>query len=239
MVWEENKHPRDESGQFTSKGNEGQGGEKSNYKGTQIEKLTKLNGDEVYQFGTKDGDVLTFKSLDEAKQYIDNNDDFDNDFEEEFIENIDNIDYDKAEENEKKNADKGKNPNRKDKYGNELVSDEAFKAGQKGVKAYLDYMTQYYDLDKLKGSKVFLSGLQSAASKAIIEGGYDPNLDVTYEDFNEIVSSVLGEEVDFESEKFTGKKYSGYQPKKDENIMFDENDTKEQHLEKRKKLLGY
>lgn len=82
MAWEESKHPRDNNGQFTSKGNEGQGGkeDKTEYKGAKIEKLTKLNGEEVYQFGTEDGDVLTFKSLDEAKEYVDKNrDDFDND----------------------------------------------------------------------------------------------------------------------------------------------------------------
>lgn len=82
MAWEENKHPRDENGQFTSKENEGSGGgeDKTEYKGAKIEKLTKLNGEEVYQFGTEDGDVLTFKSLDEAKEYVDKNrDDFDND----------------------------------------------------------------------------------------------------------------------------------------------------------------
>lgn len=358
MAWEENKHPRDKSGQFTSKGNEGQGGkeDKTEYKGAKIEKLTKFNGEEVYQFETEDGDVLTFKSLDEAKEYVDkNHDDFDsdNDFEswepeddqsravfaaedelginaldsyenyeqvcdwlianeyaedynaadkmikdslspegweklnkireewgiedlednfdidknrytplekmqkldgstvfqtadketgdvltfkskeqardyfndkevdeednfdldEDFVENIDNIDYDKADKNELINKNKAKNPNRKDKYGNELISDEAFKIGTAGVNKYLDFMKQYYDYDKLKQSNIFLEGLQNAASKAITENGYDPNSDMTNQDFNEIIGAALGDEIDIERNKFTGKKYNGYKPK--------------------------
>ena len=149
--------------------------------------------------------------------------------ENDFIESIDDIDYEKAEKNEKINGSKGKNPNRKDKYGNELVSDEAFKVGQEGAKKYLDYMTQYNDLDKLKKSNIFLGGLQSAVSKAIIEAGYDPNLDTTYQDFNEIIGSVLGEKVyieDYEgnaTKGFTGKKYDGYTPGKEEsNSEFEE-----------------
>lgn len=292
MAWEESKHPRDNSGQFTSKENKGQGGkeDKTEYKGAKIEKLTKLNGEEVYQFETEDGDVLTFKSLDEAKEYVDkNHDDFDNDYdfeswdndisdedvmqeiadgdyyygglgeqeiynlaaerlnitperaeqalknqgfdyqeyqnyieggnefdEEEFIETIDEIDYDKAEKNENPNY---KNPKRKDKYGNELISDEGFKAGYNGAKAYLDYMTKFHDYDKLKKSNIFLSGLQAAANKAITESGYNPDFDITYQDLNEIIGSLLNEEVDYEKYEqnatsgFTGKKYSGYKPK--------------------------
>lgn len=189
-MWEENKHPRDKSGQFTSKGNEGQGGAKP-----------KLEAQPNRQ-----EPIIT------KKEEIE--DDFDNDFEEEFIENIDNIDYDKAEENEKKNADKGRK-------SDGSLSDEAFKIGQKGAKTYLDFMTQYNDLDKLKGSNIFLGGLQSAVSKAITEAGYNPNFELTYKDFNDVVGSVLGEEVDYEeyernaTKGFTGNKYSGYNVKKD------------------------
>ncbi len=47
---------------------------KINYKGYYIEELTKLSDKtKRYQFGTSDGDVLTFKSLEEAKKYIDKN----------------------------------------------------------------------------------------------------------------------------------------------------------------------
>jgi len=230
-VWEENKHPRDKSGQFTSKGNEGQGGsDKSKLIESIVNKMTEngtkevnLNAGTISRASngqlTEDDVHKWFEENDELEDYEAFDDDFDNDFEEEFVENIDNIDYDKVEENEKTNAKKGKNPNRKDKYGNELISDEAFKAGQQGAKAYLNYMTKYYDLDKLKKSNVFLGGLQSAASKAIIEGGYDPDLDTTYQDFNEIIGSVLGEEVNVEdyernaTKGFSGKKYTGYMPK--------------------------
>ena len=215
MAWEENKHPRDENGQFTTK-----------YNGKSIEKVTKLDGSgDRYHFGDDNGNVFDFKSLDEAKKYIDDNYfDDDNDFEnwddEEFVENIDDIDYDKAEKNEKKNADKGRKPDGS-------LSDEAFKIGQKGAKTYLDFMTQYNDLDDLKGSNIFLGGLQNAVSKAITEAGYNPNFELTYNDFNDVIGSVLGEEVDIAeyeqnaTKGFTGKKYSGYEPsqknKNDEN----------------------
>lgn len=61
-MWEENKHPRDKSGQFTSKGNEGQGGAKP-----------KLEAQPNRQ-----EPIIT------KKEEIE--DDFDNDFEEEFKE---------------------------------------------------------------------------------------------------------------------------------------------------------
>lgn len=132
--------------------------------------------------------------------------------EDDFIETIDNIDYDKAEKNEKINGSKGKNPNRKDKYGNELVSDEAFKVGQEGAKKYLDYMLKYNKMDSLRNSKVFIHGLENALNKSIIEAGYDPYNDITYQDTNEIIGSVLGENIDVENERIVGGKYTGYQP---------------------------
>ena len=158
------------------------------------------------QFASKEGEGF------------DDDNDFENWDDEEFVENIDDIDYDKAEKNEKKNADKGRKPDGS-------LSDEAFKIGQKGAKIYLDFMTQYNDLDKLKGSNIFLGGLQNAVSKAITEAGYNPNLELTYNDFNDVIGSVLGEEVDIaEYERnatkgFTGKKYSGYEPSQKEDTI--------------------
>lgn len=228
MAWEENKHPRDKSGQFTSKGNEGRGGSNKNNNDdfdvedddfekwdwdedksnryTPLEALKKFDGSTVYQ--TKDmetGDILTFKSKEQAQNYFGLGEDF--------VENIDNIDYNKVDKNESKNKNKAKNPNRKDKYGNELISDEAFQIGVAGVNKYLDFMKQYYDYDKLKQSNIFLEGLQNAASKAIVENGYNPNSDMTNQDFNEIIGAALGDEIDIERNRFTGKKYNGYKPK--------------------------
>ena len=284
-IWEENKHPRDKSGQFTSKGNEGQGRKKEETK--KITKEIKIDDDYERSYGPapdKEDDPEGYKKymdsykkwqndnfdnddidinevvsdneyvylgikdkdqfvdllhrrdnvpIDKAKEWVEKNWDeyqkyqeeeqFDNDFEEEFIENIDNIDYDKAEENEKKNANKGRK-------SDGSLSDEAFKIGQKGAKTYLDFMTQYNDLDKLKGSNIFLGGLQSAVSKAITEAGYNPNFELTYKDFNDVVGSVLGEEVDYEeyernaTKGFTGKKYQNKEeePQEDKNNTPDE-----------------
>ena len=168
---------------------------------------------------------------------------FDDDFEfdeEEFVNNLDETDWDKAEKNEEKNKGKHKHTERKDKYGNALVSDEAFKAGQKGAKAYLNDALKYDDLDTLKKSNIFLGGLRQAASKAIIEEGYDPDLDITYQDLNEIIGSVLDEDVDLEeyernaTKGFTGKKYSGYQPNSNETAS---NDNKSMSFEDAKAFI--
>ena len=131
------------------------------------------------------------------------------------------INWDLAEKNEKINAKNAKNQNRKDKYGNELVSDEAFKVGQEALKSYIDYMGKYgTPLNELKQSNVGLRYMQEIVNNSIVNNGFNPNNDVTYQDFNEIVGSVIGEQVDieqYEAQKgtgFTGKKYVGYQPKK-------------------------
>ena len=93
-MWEENKHPRDKSGQFTSKGNEGQGGKDFQHK----EELTKTvntllkegkNKDQIKNY-LKGFNTVTY--TDEMDKYVDSliDDDFDNDYEEEFID-IDEI----------------------------------------------------------------------------------------------------------------------------------------------------
>lgn len=126
------------------------------------------------------------------------------------------IDWDLAEKNEKINGNNAKNPTRKDKYGNALVSDEAFDVGVEAGKSYLDYMLKYYDKNQLKRSNVFLGGMQDVVGNAITNNGFDPNQDVTYQDFNEIIGSIIGEEVDYQSYEsnksngFTGRKYIGY-----------------------------
>ena len=115
----------------------------------------------------------------------------------------------------------GKNPNRRDKYGNYLYNDEVFNAGYNAGKKYLDELLKYNTLDKLKGSNVFLNYLEDAINKGIhdeendFKNDLDPNYSGTYQDTNEIIGALLGEEVDMEKpwyEAFTGKKYEGYRP---------------------------
>ena len=129
------------------------------------------------------------------------------------------IDWDLVEKNEKINGKNAKNPKRHDKYGNELISDEAFKVGIDAGKSYLDYQAKYgNDLSKLKRSNVFLGYLDEVITNAITNNGFDPNQDVTYTDLNQIIGNLLGEEVDMEkydtrqSSGFTGRKYIDYKP---------------------------
>lgn len=136
------------------------------------------------------------------------------------FENNMEIDWDLAEKNEKINGKNAKNPKRHDKYGNELISDEAFKVGQEAGQSYLDYEAKYgNDLSKLKRSNVFLDHLSGIIGNAITNNGFDPNQDITYTDQNQIIGSLIGEEVDLEkystrqSNGFTGRKYIDYQPK--------------------------
>lgn len=88
-IWEENKHPRDKSGQFTSKGNEGQGGKKEETK--KITKEIEIDDDYERSYGPapdKEEDSEGYKKyMDSYKKWQDKNfdEDFDNDFEEEFL----------------------------------------------------------------------------------------------------------------------------------------------------------
>ena len=111
-----------------------------------------------------------------------------------------------------------KSGERKDKYGNPLLSDDAFKVGQKAAQEYLDQLNAGEGFEKAKGSFVTLGGFQDAISDALEQAGYNQDYDLTYQDLNEIVGSVTGEEVDFEDYEgngkgWTGKKYDGYVPK--------------------------
>lgn len=137
------------------------------------------------------------------------------------IENNTEIDWDLAERNEKINGKNAKNPNRKDKYGNELLSDEAFNVGLEAGKSYLEYQEKHgNDVAKLKKSNVFLDGLEGIIGNAITNNGFDPNQDITYTDYNQIIGNLLGEEIDVEKYEsrqgsgFTGRKYIDYTPSK-------------------------
>lgn len=129
------------------------------------------------------------------------------------------IDWDVAEKNEKINGSRAKNPNRHDKYGNELLSDEAFKVGLEAGQSYVDYMTKYDDISKLRQSNVFLGYLSEIIGNAITNNGFNPNQDTTYQDYNEIIGNILGDEVNIETYEthkgtgYVGRKYQGYKPK--------------------------
>lgn len=135
-----------------------------------------------------------------------------------FLDNQD-IDWELAEKNEKLNGSKAKNPNRHDKYGNELLSDEAFKVGLEAGQSYVDYMTKYDDISKLRQSNVFLGHLSDIIGNAITNNGFNPNQDTTYQDYNEIIGNILGDEVNIETYEarkgtgYVGRKYQGYKPK--------------------------
>lgn len=135
------------------------------------------------------------------------------------LENNMDVDWDVAEKNEKINGKNAKNPNRHDKYGNPLLSDEAFNIGLEAGKAYLDYQEKYgSDINKLKRSNQFLGGISSIIGNAITNNGYNPEQDITYDDYNQIIGNLIGEEIDMSgyesraSSGFTGKKYTDYKP---------------------------
>lgn len=150
------------------------------------------------------------------------------------------IDWDLARQNEKINGSKAKNSKRHDKYGNELLSDEAFNVGLEGGMSYLEYVSQYQDdISPLKNNRVFLSGLQASIENSITNNGFDPNSDLTYQDLNEIAGNLFGEEIDFEQLElgntvFTGRKYMGYKPentKKNEGEVMEEQNKTEAVME--------
>lgn len=136
------------------------------------------------------------------------------------FENNQEIDWDLVEKNEKINGKNAKNPKRTDKYGNELLSDDAFNIGVDAGKTYLDYMTKYNNYSSLKKSNRFLGDLSNVVGNAITNNGFNPNLDITYQDYNEIIGNILGEEINFEKYEsmegtgFTNREYIGYKPNK-------------------------
>lgn len=119
-----------------------------------------------------------------------------------------------------------KSTDRKDKYGNPLVSDDAFKVGQKAAKEYLEESLKYNDLDSLKKSNMFLGYMEDKIIDALEQAGLNPDYDLTYQDLNEIIGSVIGEEINFEdyegnaTKGWTGKKYGGYKPSETESHKY-------------------
>ena len=119
----------------------------------------------------------------------------------------------------KEDAPKGKSATRKDKYGNNLVSDEAFKIGYEAGKKALEEELKYYDKETLLKSNVFLGGLEDAVSEAITDAGLNNDYNLTYQDFNEIVGAVLDKNISYEdysrngTKGVIGQKYTGYKPK--------------------------
>lgn len=102
---------------------------------------------------------------------------------------------------------------RKDKYGNKLLSDEAFKIGYEAAKNYLDEMLKFHNFGKLKASNVFVFFMTNIISEKLTELDI---FDATYEDFNQIIGAVTGEEIDTSKDWWNcwnGKKYTGYIPK--------------------------
>lgn len=111
-----------------------------------------------------------------------------------------------------------KNEKRKDQYGNYLFSDIAFIIGYKALKKYVEDSLQFYTLESLKRSNVFLGYCENVIMEAIEKEGLNPNYDGTYTDYNEIIGSYFGESVDmmeYESNAlkgWKGTKYTGYKP---------------------------
>ena len=113
-----------------------------------------------------------------------------------------------------------KNPNRKDEFGNLLLSDEAFEIGYNGGKEYFDRELKYHNLKSLKHSNVFLSYLEQEIFHAIDDKDMNPDFDITYQDLTEIIGCITGELVNLKEysinalKGWTGKKYNGYIPEK-------------------------
>lgn len=113
---------------------------------------------------------------------------------------------------------------RKDKYGNELVSDKAFNVGLEAAKKYIEESGGWTELRK---SNMGLTYLQDVISDAINGANLNPDYNLTYQDFDEIIGAATGEVVDTEKEEggafkgLTGKKYNGYVPKpiESENLI--------------------
>ena len=144
------------------------------------------------------------------------------------MEFINKIQKRKQELNLKQEKTKGKSETRKDKYGNSLLSDDAFKIG---VEAMKKYIAKFEPMAKstpnqtahefLKGSNIYVDALTEVASDAIEEAGLNPDFDITYQYINEMIGAATGDEIDVENSKqeakfdaWTGKKYNGYDPSK-------------------------
>ena len=114
-----------------------------------------------------------------------------------------------------------KSQTRKDKYGNPLYDDEAFMAGYKAGKKYLDNLLEYNSFESLKKSNVFVMYLVRTINEGIFDSendfynNLDPNFTGTYQDLSEIIGAITGEEIDASKDWmkcWTGKAYTGYKP---------------------------
>lgn len=120
----------------------------------------------------------------------------------------------------------GKSETRKDRYGNPLVSDEAFKIGVEAAKKYIAQSDDYAAMipgrtahQYLKTSNIYVDCLIDEISDAIIEAGLDPDFDITYQDLDEMIGAATGDEIRIENSKWnckfdawTGHQYRGYNP---------------------------
>lgn len=224
----EKDHPRASDGKFTSKG-----GESSNPKDLQKDievddvevnevdpQETTEKAYEMLKGGAKEEDVVKF--LEEQNPEAD--------FYEikDFVSQLAGSLEDNGSDNprglqkdvEEPTPIQHKHESRKDKYGNPLVSDEAFKVGVEAVKKVIEENKKYGDdHGKMKGSFVYQHQLKDAISGAFEEKGLNPDYDLTYQDFNEMIGAATGEEVDFEvgesnwQKAWKGTPYKGYQPK--------------------------
>ena len=135
---------------------------------------------------------------------------------------------------------KAKSETRKDKYGNPLLSDEAFMIGVMAVNDYLLEESNYLpiksnkladmnnsDIKKkeaheyLKKSNIYTDALEEKISDALEEAGYNDDYSITEQDFEEIIGYATGENYKYANDRnpsgfrrWTGEKYSGYQPAK-------------------------
>jgi hypothetical protein len=133
-----------------------------------------------------------------------------------------------------------KSKTRKDKYGNPLLSDEAFMVGVMAVNNYLLEESNYLpiksnksadmnnsDIKKkeaheyLKKSNIYVDALEEKISDALYDAGYNDDYDITEQDIEEIIGYATGENYKYANDRtpsgfrrWTGEKYSGYQPAK-------------------------
>lgn len=102
----------------------------------------------------------------------------------------------------------GKNINRQDKYGNYLLNNEAFNLGVNAIKEYLERFTAIASERKqtaheyLKGSNIYVDALIEVSGNAIEAAGLNPNYDITYTDFNEMIEAATGEKINLEKRRY-------------------------------------
>ena len=120
----------------------------------------------------------------------------------------------------------GKSKTRKDRYGNPLLSVKAFEIGVEAMKKYIASDEPMAKLipnrtahEHLKTSNIYVDALIEVAGEAIDEAGLNPNLDITYTDFNEMIGVATGDEIIIQNSKYrakfdawTGRKYNGFNP---------------------------